>query len=297
MKFILPCFDSTFTLGRQSGQINGGTAWLTHLKHTLEDMGHQAELVENGTPIPEADVCIIQSEWYAIPGQKERLQELRQQGMKLVVILGHFIGGVYFNPKDIEADLFISTWKGPVVDNFKERVHYFPHAYCTVCDKPGELYRGDIIWVGNNYPLRSEDWFEGLDINKVSGILPNEIGQIYRAAKVCPNIHGAFQKNEVSTHPSTLADQPGNALNERIFQVSGSGGFQIADDNPQIRDFFDETELVCAKDAADFKEKIHYFMDKPEERQAYIERIQKKILEKHTYHHRINDLLEWLNLS
>jgi len=294
MKIALIAYDHDFKLGKERGDINGGTAWLWHLCHNFQELGHEAVMIENATPIPEADLYIIQSEWYGTHSQPERCEEMRKQGSKLVVILGHFKGGVYFDPNKIEADLFVSTWKGEVVDNFKEEVKFFPHAYCDICDKEGELRKGDTVWVGNKYPLRNEHYFEGLHITRVNGLLPSELGQLYRGSKICPNIHGEFQKGKVSKEPSTLADVPGFAVNERLFQIAGAGGFQIADDNPQIREFYDKDEVICVKNGTELGEKMEEFIKDPGKRWDYIEKAKKKTLAKHTYRHRCKQLLEWL---
>lgn len=291
-KFVIPCDDSNFLRGRASGIINGGTAWLWHIKHNLEKLGHEVELVENGESIQSADVIIVQSEWYG--AGINLFQNLRKGGTKLVVILGHFKGGVYFDPKKIEADVFVSTWKGDVVDSFGRQVHFWPHAYCDVCDEGEIEHRGDVIWVGNNYPLRDESWLNEVNPTRVNGILPSQLGRIYRGAVVCPNIHGKFQMGEISTDPSTLADVSGHACNERLFQITGSGGFQIADNNPQIREFFDKDELVTATDANDFQQKINYYLRNPEERIPFIERGCEKVKNMHTYQHRVKQLLEWI---
>jgi spore maturation protein CgeB len=142
--------------------------------------------------------------------------------------------------------------------------------------------------------LRDENWLDAINPTKIQGLTPDELGKIYRGAQICPNIHGKFQQGEVSREPSTLADVPGFACNERLFQITGSGGFQIADNNPQIKEFFEDDELVTATDAEDFKTKIQFFLDNPQEKESYIENGKLKVLTEHTYHHRCADLIRWL---
>ena len=291
-KFVMPCDDPTFERGKESGVINGGTSWLWHIAHNLEELGHEAELIRNGLPIEKADVIIVQSEWYG--AGIELFQNLRKQGTKLVVILGHFKGGVYYDANLIEADLFVTTWKGPVVDNYKTEVKFWPHAYCTTCDKGGTENRGDIPWIGNKYPLRDEGWLDEINPTKINGIMPNELGAVYRGAKVCPNIHGKFQMGEVSTLNSSLADVPGYACNERLFHITGAGGFQVVDNNEQVKEFFTEEEIVIAKDKNDFQKKINYYLNNPDERQPFIEKGRDRVMREHTYQHRVKQLLEWI---
>ena len=295
MKFIFPCYDANFSLGKQSGAINGGTVYLNHLAENLRELNHEAALVENGSELPQADVIIIQSEWYGIAGQMEKIKAYRANGTRVIVILGHFKGGVYFDPANIDADLFVSTWRGEVVDNFKQEVKFFPHGFCTVCDKEGSQRMGDIVWVGNNYPLRDENWLEGLDLTRISGVMPEELGKMYRGAEICPNIHGKFQMGEVSKDPSTLADVPGFAVNERLFHITGSGGFQIADNNPQIKEFFKDDELETASCKEEFHEKIKFYLNNPDSKQSFIKKGRARVMKDHTYKLRIDQLLEWVS--
>lgn len=294
MKFSLICQDTNFTAS--PGFINGGTVTFWHLWHTLESIGHEATLHELGVPIPDADVYFIQSEWYE--KHKEELETKRQQGKKLVVWLGHFKGGVYFDPTKIEADIFYTTWAGPVVDSFEEKtgkqVLFLPHAYCTFCDSGDTVDAPKLPWVGNDYALRDDGWLKGLDIVSYKGIHPKKLSDLYRSATVCPNIHGDFQKGIVSDDPSSIADEPGLALNERFFQILGAGGFMVCDFNPQISEFFDLEEMVIGSSKEEFQAKIRHFIKNPKQRYKYIKNWVKKIREAHTYEHRLAKIIESL---
>jgi len=287
MKFKIPVEDHELQRSLKTGIMNGATVWLNHLCHTLEAMGHEAKLVPLYSDYNGCDYVIVQSEW-------TDLFPFNTCNEKKIVILGHFMGGNYPSPDKISADLFISTWKGPVVDQYKHKVHFFTHAYCDVCDDDRIEYRGDIVWAGTKYSLRDEGWFLDLPVTRISGEKPHKLNAIYRGALVCPNIHGDFQKGIISSDSSRIATVPGYAVNERLFQIIGAGGFQVADNAPQIKEFFDDDELVTAKTPEEFREKIMHFTKFPEERIPYIERGRKKILEQHTYRHRVKQLLELL---
>lgn len=299
MKFIFTTHDPDFKLGIVQKTMNGGTAPQWHLSHTLEAMGHESRIVPllPDESWKEADFIFVQSEWYA--GIEKSLQSLRQQDkVKVIVWLGHFKGGNYSNPADIQADYFVTTWKGKVLESvpYGDRVMYFPHAYCDVCDVDQEVPNHQMIWFGNTYPLRDESWLSGLPITRLNAIMPNLLGSYYRRATVSPNIHGAFQKGEVSTHPSTIADLPGYALNERLFAIPGSGGFQVCDWSPLIDETYEDDEVVKCRSVAQFQEACHRFMRNPHLRTPYIEKAKARTLAEHTYKHRLQDLLKHMGV-
>jgi len=294
MRFCFIAQDVTFS--GAPGFINGATVTFWHLTHTLEGMGHKAVLHELGIPLPESDVYVIQSEWYE--KHKDELKEKQLQGRKVVVWLGHFKGGVYFDPTKIEADVFYTTWTGPIVDEWKKKtgkqLHFIPHAYCTFCDSGESVPAPKILWIGNTYALREESWLKGIDVVGMKNIHPKRISDLYRGAMVCPNIHGDFQKGAVSNDPSSISDDPGMALNERFFQIIGSGGFMVCDYNPHMYDFFDESELVTGITKEEFQEKVQYFISNHMKRHAFIKKWVGKIRESHTYEHRLKNLIELL---
>jgi hypothetical protein len=298
MKFIFTTHDPDFSEGLKTKIMNGGTAPQYHLSHTLESMGHESRLVplSPDESWKDADFIFVQSEWYSVIARQ--LQELRRGKTKLIVWIGHWKSGNYFNPVDIQADYYVTTWKGDVLKSvpFGEQILYFPHAYCPVCDRDQNVPSHQLIWFGNKYPLRDESWLDGLPITRLNAIMPNLLGSYYRRATICPNIHGGFQKGEVSSDPSSIADLPGYALNERLFATVGAGGFQICDWSPLIDETYADDEVVKCRSVAQFQEACHRFLRNPQLRQPYIEKALARTLTEYTYQHRINDLLKHIGV-
>lgn len=282
MRILLPVHDYDYKEGLESGTINGGTIWLDNIAHALRDAGHEAELISLNDSW-EADAIIIQSEWTGVPSY------LEFKGKK-VILLGHFIGGVYPDPRATNADHLITMWKGELLDGFKN-VHYIPHAYSDLTDKGNVINRGDIIWAGNPYKLRKLDWLDGLPLSSVSGILPHDLLAMYRGANVCPNIHGGFQLGEVSDDPSRIADKPGYMINERFWNVIGCGGVLVTDYNPQILDYFKEDEIIMCKTKEEFHDKVHYYNKHKEEGIRFYGRARERIRKEHTYKERVREIL------
>lgn len=286
MKICFVAQDIDFT-GKYFG-INGGTVTLWHYWHTALLNGHDAVLVEVGEPLPEADLYVLQSEWYEM-SQKE----LEKQKGKVAIWLGHFIGTNYYDPKKIKADVFFTTWTGDVLDDFNGlgmSIMHLPHAFCEVCDHDEEVKK-ELIWLGNTYALRDEGWLNGLNVEVLKGLDPRLITAYYRGATITANLHGDFQKGVVSSDPSRIADKPGYAVNERLFHVAGVG-FQICDNNPLIPIYYPNNEIVTANSKDEYQSLVRHFLEHPEQRKPYMKKARETTMELHTYSRRLNLLLD-----
>ncbi len=105
--------------------------------------------------------------------------------------------------------------------------------------------------------------------------------KIYASSLISINIHEDFQKRF------------GGDCNERTFQVPLCGGFEITDDVECIRKYFkDGEEIVLASNKEDWFQKIQYYIKNPEKRLPIIEAGKKKVLEEHTYHNRVKQIIE-----
>ncbi len=104
---------------------------------------------------------------------------------------------------------------------------------------------------------------------------------IYASSKICVNIHEQNQR------------LCGGDVNERFFKIPAFGGFQISDSVACIGDYFDiDTEIVVAKDTADWFTKINYYMHHSEERNKIMQAGRKRSLRDHTYHSRVGQILQ-----
>ncbi|ABE53091.1 CgeB family protein [Methanococcoides burtonii] len=105
--------------------------------------------------------------------------------------------------------------------------------------------------------------------------------KIYSSSKICINVHEEYQKKY------------GGDCNERTFKIPLCGGFEITDDVACIRKYFEDgKEIIIAKNREDWLEKIDYYMNNPDKRLAIIEAGRDKVLKEHTYHNRVEQMLE-----
>lgn len=87
----------------------------------------------------------------------------------------------------------------------------------------------------------------------------------------------------------------GFECSERTFKVIGTGNFLISDYVESLtKDYFLEDEIVTARTASEFHEKVLHYIARPEERLSFIEKGQRRVLSDHTYHDRAGDILSIL---
>jgi spore maturation protein CgeB len=86
-------------------------------------------------------------------------------------------------------------------------------------------------------------------------------------------------------------------LNCTLFETAGCGGFQIADWKPTMAECFEpEREIVTFRTAQELKEKVAYYLAKPDERQAIADRAYARAHREHTYEHRLREMFRVLGL-
>lgn len=105
--------------------------------------------------------------------------------------------------------------------------------------------------------------------------------KIYSSAKVCINVHEDYQKSF------------GGDCNERTFKIPLCEGFEISDYVPCMSKYFEiGKEIITVKDKEEWFSKIDYYLDNPQEKASIIEAGKKKVLEKHTYHNRVKQIIQ-----
>ena len=81
----------------------------------------------------------------------------------------------------------------------------------------------------------------------------------------------------------------------RAFDIMGSGGFLLSNFQADFLDFFVPGEdFMYYESKEDFLEKIDYFLFHEEERQVIAKNGHDKVAAKHTYRHRVREMLSAL---
>lgn len=101
------------------------------------------------------------------------------------------------------------------------------------------------------------------------------------------------QKISINLHePHALDERLGIELNERTFKCLSNGCFVISDKPKDLSEQIFPNEVVFADDPGHFKHLIHHYLSYPEDRQIYISRGYKKVIDSETYFHRCSYLMD-----
>jgi len=172
---------------------------------------------------------------------------------------------------------------------------------CTSEEK--KKYGSDIVFVGSYYPERA-DLFErisafdlaiwgpgwdGLDRNsslrrciRGSHTTPDEWLKIYSASKIILATHYHDPQNRFPVYQAS----------PRVFEVLACGAFLMCDDQRDVFSLFkDGQHLVCFHDASELIAQIGHYLAHPQERERIAASGRQAVLARHTYRHRIKELL------
>ena len=125
-------------------------------------------------------------------------------------------------------------------------------------------------------------WFfrEKRNILKNVNIPPEKVNELYGRCKIALNIH----------HNQTL-----NGANQRVFESSGAGAYQICDANPYIASVFPNGEIGLYKNEAELMACIEDALQNDKSENA--KKAQEIILSNHTFLHRVKEMLAVLDES
>ena len=194
--------------------------------------------------------------------------------------------------------------------------HWLPFACDPYYHKPAALsdadkkeYECDICFVGSNYSERVEVleklcgfnigiWGQGWErLPANSPLVPHLRGKavgpeiwtkIFSAAKIVLNITG----HRCDIMVPLVDKKDFRMTNTRVFEILGCGAFQLVDVKADVLALFKRGEhLDCYKDAEEAVERVDFYLRNPEKRNAIAEEGRKEALKKHTYKHRIEELL------
>jgi len=104
------------------------------------------------------------------------------------------------------------------------------------------------------------------------------------------------QTNIVNQLASIMLNIPNpqclTAMQQRTFEIAASRGFQVADCRTEIDKLFPDGEIVQFSSCEELREKIKYYLLHPDERKNLAERARKIVLDKHTFRHRMETMLQ-----
>ena len=158
-------------------------------------------------------------------------------------------------------------------------------------------YGCDITIVCNMYPYRVNLIEQFSDYHfKIWGNFPQWLN-----TKLRYNFQGEFLTEEDKAKAfigakiviNTLHYAEIEGVNARLFEAAGCGAFQIIDKKPALEDLFKEgEEIITFETKKELKEKVDYYLSRPEERLRISEAAYNRAHKEHTYLNRLKLMLE-----
>ncbi|RFU64574.1 glycosyltransferase [Bacillus sp. V59.32b] len=117
---------------------------------------------------------------------------------------------------------------------------------------------------------------------------PRQAAYFYSRAKIVLNTHRPFDE---STNENS-AGIKNNSLNNRSFDIAACGSFQLTGYIKDLPDHFEEQEeIVSFRTDEELMDQLHYYLSNHQERQQIADNARKKVLDRHTFHHRLEKIL------
>ncbi len=250
------------------------------------------------------------------PGAPNVLEELRNAGIPTAFWFVEdgklFDYGMKMAPY---YDVFFHIQGASFTEQLKQagarHVHYLPLAADPDVHKPLQLtddeqaeYGSDISHVGAGYPNRRRFFPSLLDFNfKLWGSdweQPGPLGKVLQrggeriSTEDTVKIFNASKVN-LNLHSSTFTDgvnPDGDFVNPRTFELAACGAFQLVDERSLLPSLFSvDSEMVTFLGVWDCREKIAHYLEHPEEAKAIADAARNRVLQQHTYAHRMQEAL------
>lgn len=168
----------------------------------------------------------------------------------------------------------------------------------------------ELAFTGESYGERAEGGYRCAILNSVSDFdlkLWGDDGWKYQF-EYYPNLIKSYQGGRLSyddlyklykvaeINLNMPSPQIITAFQPRIMEIGGCKGFQIADEREDLRKLFSEDELITFTDLPDLKEKIKYFIQNPEKKEAIVNKFFENISQHHTWKNRAIEILNSMNI-
>ena len=251
---------------------------------------------------------------------------VRSLGWKPLIVLGwraaNIPSGIDWSSFDIMLSSLSALRKVAVELGARTSEYFFP-GYPTWVNREIEgitpVY--DVVfagsWTSNQHPRRNRyithlatvasdpviGFSCGFFINCASGRLPEEVQRYNLGERFGVSMHGALRtgriivdargileyRNPVTNVISDLAGR--ETANMRIFEVTGSGRFLLAEHYDNIENYFEPgVEIETFRDENELIDKIHYYISHPKEREAIAHRGQERCLRDYSMEKRAAEL-------
>jgi spore maturation protein CgeB len=102
-----------------------------------------------------------------------------------------------------------------------------------------------------------------------------------------------FSGSKINFNATSL--QMKTAVNQRVFDVPAAGGFLLTDFRPQLDELFEiGSEVICYQTPEEIPDLVRFYLKHPAARRRIALKARQKVLQEHTYAHRIQAMLACL---
>lgn len=180
---------------------------------------------------------------------------------------------------------------------FNSRLHKRPNKPKLQCEEEVNI---DVMTYGTMYPYRARMLSELLNHKidlKVFGVKPHRFYN-FSLDKAYQNKYIVGEEKAKLLYGSKIVFNQMHyaeieSVNNRFFEVNGSGAFQLSDYRPILNDLLPiDPELVSFKSIDEGVEKVKYYLEHPEERLILTSRIYDHFTQNYTYDHLIKYILK-----
>jgi spore maturation protein CgeB len=183
------------------------------------------------------------------------------------------------------------------------------HRPVAVSEEDRRTYGCDICFVGSNYTERVEllekcagfdcavwglGWNrlpDGSPVRKMvrgGSLTAEQWIKAFSASKIVLNIIG----HRCDVMEPYVDEKEFRMTNTKVFEILGCGAFQLVDAKADVMTLFEQKKhLVWYRDGDELVGLAKYYLERPEERKTIAEQGRCETLGKHTYRHRIRDML------
>jgi spore maturation protein CgeB len=259
-------------------------------------------------------VCMAQA-----PLTGAALEQLRKAGVITVLwFVEDYLRFTYWREMARYYDFVFTIQQGECLDLIKKagagEVHYLPmaadpgiHRPLALSDADKARWGSQLSFVGAGYYNRTQvfasfadmpikiwgtEWpsckpFTDLVQEQGRRLSPEEYIKIFNATDININLHSSTERGDV--------DPSGDFVNPRTFELASCGAFQLVDERSLLAEVFEPgKEVATFRTSKELKEKIAYYLDKPEERRVIAEAGRARVLRDHTYQMRLKQMLSFI---
>lgn len=116
-------------------------------------------------------------------------------------------------------------------------------------------------------------------------IEPEDYVKIFNASTINLNLHSSSERDGVEPF--------GDFVNPRTFELASSQAFQLVDNRLLLGDMFEVgSEIATFADEGELEDRIDYYLRRPDERAAIVQKSHQRAISQHTYVHRMREMLE-----